>query len=365
MSGPPRFRSFLTFLATLGVALPSLAVAHQHDDDHALTVFVSAEHVEHEQAPAGTGGMQEDSSLLADFLIGVRHERFRLLGEFVLGNDDHEFERLQLGYETSDSSTLWLGRYHQPASVWNVVYHHGQFVQTSVTRPWMEDWEDKGGALPQHNVGLLYETEFAGRSDSLWRLSTSFGLAPTLKPHELEDIAPFTGTYRGAGTTTSARIEWLPRAVGEDSLGLVVSRSQINADYRPAGARTRLDLEMLGGFLTLHRERLRGLAVVYLLDFRNTNADATPIRERHLAGYAQLDFELSEYLTLYGRQEDSSARRSAYLSQFPMAAARRTLAGARYQIGRWNALSLEVSRRTPFNGNTFGEVRAQWSAVIP
>jgi hypothetical protein len=365
MSGTNSFWPFLKSLATLGVALPALAAAHQHDDDHALTVFVSAEQVEREQAPVGAQGMQENSSLLADFLIGVRHERFRVLGEFVLGNDDHEFERLQLGYETSDSSMLWLGRYHQPASVWNVVYHHGQFVQTSITRPWMENWEDKGGALPQHNVGFLYETEFAGRGENLWRLSTSFGLAPTLKPHSLEDIAPFTGTYRGAGTTTSARLEWLPHAVGEDSLGLVVSRSQINADARPTGARTRLGMDMLGGFLTMHRDRVRALAVVYLMDFRDANSDTTPVREQHLAGYAQLDFEFSEYLTLYGRQEDSSARRSAYLSQFPMAAARRTLAGARYQIGHWNALSLEVSRRTPFNGNTFGEVRAQWSAVIP
>jgi hypothetical protein len=230
----------------------------------------------------------------------------------------------------------------------------------------MENWEDKGGALPQHNVGLLYENELAGREESLWRLSVGVGLAPSLRAHELEDIAPFTGTYRGAGTTASARLEWVPHSVDEDSLGLILSRSRLNVEGGTApGPLSHMDIGLAGAFLAMHEGRFRGLATLYLIDLQGHNATAARVDERHLAGYLQIDYESSEHLTLFARQEESSTRRSDYFSNFPLAAARRSLIGARFQLGQWNALSLELSRRSPFAGKTFGEVRAQWSAAIP
>lgn len=65
-----------------------------------------------------------------------------------------DLERAQIGYTFSDAATMWAGRFHTPYGYWNTAYHHGAQMQTSVVRPRFLDFEDKGGILPAHMVGL-------------------------------------------------------------------------------------------------------------------------------------------------------------------------------------------------------------------
>lgn len=66
-----------------------------------------------------------------------------------------DLERLQFGYTFSDALTLWGGRFHTPLGYWNTAFHHGAQIQTSVLRPRLIEFEDMGGILPAHAVGLL------------------------------------------------------------------------------------------------------------------------------------------------------------------------------------------------------------------
>jgi len=65
-----------------------------------------------------------------------------------------DLERVQMGYIFSDSSTIWAGRFHTPYGFWNTGFHHGAQIQTSIFRPRFLDFEDKGGVLPAHMVGV-------------------------------------------------------------------------------------------------------------------------------------------------------------------------------------------------------------------
>ncbi len=65
-----------------------------------------------------------------------------------------DLERLQLGYTVSDAMTLWFGRFHTPYGLWNTAFHHGANLQTSISRPRFIEFEDKGGILPSHSVGV-------------------------------------------------------------------------------------------------------------------------------------------------------------------------------------------------------------------
>ncbi|MET3133984.1 hypothetical protein AAKU55_004277 [Oxalobacteraceae bacterium GrIS 1.11] len=65
-----------------------------------------------------------------------------------------DLERLQIGYTVSDALTVWAGRFHTPYGYWNTAFHHGAQIQTSVTRPRMIAFEDEGGIMPSHTVGL-------------------------------------------------------------------------------------------------------------------------------------------------------------------------------------------------------------------
>ena len=72
------------------------------------------------------------------------------------GDVSTDLERLQLGYTFSDALTMWAGRYHTPYGYWNTAYHHGQQIQTTLTRPRFLEFEDRGGILPAHTVGLWF-----------------------------------------------------------------------------------------------------------------------------------------------------------------------------------------------------------------
>jgi hypothetical protein len=65
-----------------------------------------------------------------------------------------DMERAQMGYAFSDKATVWAGRFHTPYGYWNNAFHHGAQMQTSILRPRFIDFEDKGGILPSHMVGL-------------------------------------------------------------------------------------------------------------------------------------------------------------------------------------------------------------------
>jgi hypothetical protein len=81
---------------------------------------------------------------------------FELLFELDSGGDlAVDLERAQIGYTFSDAATLWGGRFHSPYGYWNTAFHHGAQVQTAIRRPKFIDFEDKGGVLPSHSVGVL------------------------------------------------------------------------------------------------------------------------------------------------------------------------------------------------------------------
>ena len=87
-------------------------------------------------------------------------ERIKSIVELVFEQDEQgalmvDLERVQIGFTFSDAFTLWAGRFHTPFGYWNTAFHHGAQLQTSVLRPRFLAFEDQGGILPSHSVGLL------------------------------------------------------------------------------------------------------------------------------------------------------------------------------------------------------------------
>jgi len=66
-----------------------------------------------------------------------------------------EVERLILRYDLDDYFKISFGRYHTPINYWNTAFHHGQWLQTSISRPEMTQFG--GSFIPVHFVGTLVE----------------------------------------------------------------------------------------------------------------------------------------------------------------------------------------------------------------
>jgi hypothetical protein len=66
-----------------------------------------------------------------------------------------EVERMIVRFDQNDRLKLSVGRYHTPINYWNTAFHHGQWLQTTITRPEMIQFG--GRLLPVHFVGGLAE----------------------------------------------------------------------------------------------------------------------------------------------------------------------------------------------------------------
>lgn len=113
------------------------------------------------------GYLSRDGSDTDGFAIGqvVAHlsasmgHSFSVFGEFTLTAKESEHstgvERLIVKYDFSDRYKLSAGRYHTPIGYWNSGFHHGAWLQTTVSRPEMVKFGSK--IVPIHFVGALME----------------------------------------------------------------------------------------------------------------------------------------------------------------------------------------------------------------
>ncbi len=89
-----------------------------------------------------------------------------IFGEFSLTAKDNSqsaaIERMIVKYSFSDLFKLSAGRYHSPVGYWNSAFHHGAWLQTTVSRPEMAKFGSK--IIPIHFVGALAEGTLTNNS---------------------------------------------------------------------------------------------------------------------------------------------------------------------------------------------------------
>jgi len=106
------------------------------------------------------------------YMVSHLARRLSFLGEVVFEFEDDgetrsDVERVFLKYSQSDLLWASIGRRHTPLGYWNETYHHGFLLQPTVQRPTVLSFEDKGGVLPVHSVGLDVGGRFFRRAWSL------------------------------------------------------------------------------------------------------------------------------------------------------------------------------------------------------
>jgi hypothetical protein len=93
------------------------------------------------------------------FLSSQLSSKWSFVSEVVIGADQTNYwgldiERLQLTYKQNQYFQISAGRYHSAIGYYNTAFHHGTWFQTAEGRPFMYYFEDSGGILPVHNVGV-------------------------------------------------------------------------------------------------------------------------------------------------------------------------------------------------------------------
>ncbi len=306
-----------------------------------------------------------------DLLYSFSGDRFRFLAEYLLSSEESELERLQAGWRVGNETFVWAGRFHAAAKFWASEYHHGQYLQTSITRPALEEWEDDGGSHPSHITGLLLETEHQRSDESAISLAASVGYAPLFEDDKLATHEIFEGTS-DHGLSLNLRVGYLPQYLSSNQVGILVGWNEINVvpgtipTPAPSGS---IDQATLGVFGDWRWSDLRLLAsFVYFdnaLEFPTQDVD-----ENYLLGYAQLEYEANSVVTVFGRVEGGIDQDdSAYLALFDSFITERYMLGARWDVAEFHSLTVEVADSTygasSSGSRDFNEFRVQWSAAFP
>jgi hypothetical protein len=103
------------------------------------------------------------------FVTSDISDKFKFIGEIVFeaGANDYygvtsgtnntfgvDVERYLLQYSHNDYFNISAGRVHTAIGYYNTAYHHSTWLQTTAGRPFLFDFEDHGGILPIHTVGV-------------------------------------------------------------------------------------------------------------------------------------------------------------------------------------------------------------------
>ena len=98
------------------------------------------------------------------FVTSNISDRLKFLSEIVFENEGPysyqandftvDVERALLQYSYNDHLNLAIGRFHTAIGYYNTAYHHSAWMQTGLGRPFLFSFEDEGGILPLHEVGV-------------------------------------------------------------------------------------------------------------------------------------------------------------------------------------------------------------------
>ena len=254
------------------------------------------------------------------------------------GRGEMEAERSQVGYTVNDQLTLWAGRFHTPIGLWNTLYHHGANLQPSIFRPRFVDFEDRGGLVPTHTVGVWG----SGKTNlDAGKLSYDIyvGNGPTVRERSL-DFNAFTDD--NSGKLLGVNLGIAPRGALR-GVNIGVHAFGATADSRAASdtvlARTRL--RMAGGYFSYDANGWEGLAEYY--HFANFDLATSTPHTSHI-GYLHLG---RSYGTLipYLRYERASldGADNFFATQRLGRSYSRALIGARYELDVNAALKVELS----------------------
>jgi hypothetical protein len=146
------------------------------------------------------------------FMTSKLSDHLSFLAEIVLGPDDTnvfgpDIERYQLTYRANPYFSASAGRFHTSIGYYNTAYHHGTWFSTAEGRPIMYLFEDSGGILPVHMVGLSFTGEVPHTDETIglhWVAEIGNGLSSN--PYASESVQNFYSDRNYKATNLAAYI---------------------------------------------------------------------------------------------------------------------------------------------------------------
>jgi hypothetical protein len=224
------------------------------------------------------------------FMTSRLSDHLSFLAEMVFGADTtNEFsidiERYQLTYRLNDYFSASAGRFHTSIGYYNTAYHHGNWFSTAEGRPIMYLFEDSGGVLPVHTVGVTM-TGLVPQTGNLglhWVAEVGNGRSSS--PTAEEPVQNFYSDRNHKAFNLAAYIK------PEQVHGLQIGGSFYHDRLTPPGV-TPVSQDISSAYVVYITPTWEFLNEAVLL---NNHLDSTPVTFRNPMAYTQLSRKFGMY----------------------------------------------------------------------
>jgi hypothetical protein len=290
------------------------------------------------------------------FLTHELSTKVNFLAEINFEIDDQntttiDVERVLVQYHLSPWFTIGAGRYHTALGFWNDTYHHGSWLQTSISRPEMYLFEDDGGFLPVHSTGIEIRGEGdvgPGRLGYIANIAN--GRGPKKDPPQTVNDAD---THKAVNLLAYYSFPEL----GNLRFGGNIYLDTLPGDDRNLDGVTDVQgsERIFGGHLLWAPDNLEILFEMLKINHAYVSGEAD---SGILASYFQASYHVTSLLAPYGRIEYVGAQDGDYYTEVT-GTHRRYVGGLRFDFEPSNALKLEYAAA---KGTIDGyRIAANWS----
>jgi hypothetical protein len=280
------------------------------------------------------------------FMTSALSEQISVLAEvvFEFGEDNSavlDVERVHLRWAPSDIFTMTAGRMHTPLGYWNQTFHHGAWLQTTADRPVMYRFEDDGGILPVHMVGVQLAGTWNGRSGAL-KYSAALVNGRGHIPDEITNVQDADD-----GKAVSLWLGLAPSALR----GLEFGGSAYVDTIPVEPAADGIDERIFGGYLVYQRG-----GVELLGELSRVRHEQAGQSFETWGYYAQGGFKRGRWTPYYRFDRVEVAQGDPFLA--PLDESVHTL-GLRWEASSWAALKGEYHLERPAGGEDVHSGRLQ------
>jgi len=282
------------------------------------------------------------------FLTSQISDRISFLNETMIefGEDGAglDVERLFVKYSLADYLKITVGRVHTSLGYWNQSFHHGSWLQTTIDRPDVYKFEDDGGILPVHAVGVeLTGTYDFGPFDLDYALNVANGRGEIVD--KVQNISD-RNDAKAVGLLVTAKPEILPGLFfgGNFYLDNIPEKS----DASNHGKMDELILGAHAGYLHSNWE--------FLLEGFNISHDDNDITNREYntwGAYAQVAYKLDKWKPYYRHDIIQFNKRDPFYSTSsdePLSDTKKHTLGIRYDLTSYNAIKVEYNHLDASDG---------------
>jgi hypothetical protein len=228
------------------------------------------------------------------FITSQINDRTSFLNETVFefgdeGENILDVERVMLKIDIRDYLNVAVGRGHTALGYWNQRFHHGTWLQTTTDRPILYRFEDDGGILPVHFVGL----DLSGVLDL--RIGTFSYTANFANGRG--DIPDFVQLIEDENDSKMMSFMWSYEPTEGTGIGFAVLRDQIPGDSTLGPERAHaIDELIYGPHLWFVEDPIELIAETLFVKHDDHTSDEDFM---HYGGYVQLGYRFRDVIPYY------------------------------------------------------------------